>query len=65
MARGWWNVDPEPRVGGGGVWPKAQKKKSDPRHFDFDGQLRYFGWFTLGALAYLFTEDVENKSGIK
>ena len=24
--RGWWNVDPEPRVGGAGVQPKAEKK---------------------------------------
>ena len=26
-ARGWRNEDPEPRVGGGGVQPKAEKKK--------------------------------------
>jgi len=40
--RGWRNVDPEPRVRGGGP-AEGPKKKSDPRHFDFDGQLRYFG----------------------
>ena len=28
--RGWWNVDPEPRVGGGVVQPKAEKKKVTP-----------------------------------
>ena len=27
LPRGWWNEDPKPRVGGGGVWPKAKKKK--------------------------------------
>jgi len=26
FSRGWWNKDPEPRVGGRGVWPKAKKK---------------------------------------
>jgi hypothetical protein len=25
--RGWRNGNPEPRVGGGGVWPQAEKKK--------------------------------------
>ena len=28
-SRGWWNVDPEPRVGGGGL-AEGRKKKSDP-----------------------------------
>lgn len=27
-ARGWWNGNPEPGVGGGGVWPEAGKKVS-------------------------------------
>ena len=30
VPRGWRNVDPEPRVGGGGVRPKAEKKKVTP-----------------------------------
>jgi hypothetical protein len=27
LPRGWRNKNPGPRVGGGGVWPKAKKKK--------------------------------------
>ena len=32
--RGWRNEDPEPRVGGGGVQPKAEKKNCDLTDFD-------------------------------
>jgi len=38
QSRGWQNMDPEPRVRGGGSGQRP-KKKSDPHHFDFDGTL--------------------------